>query len=314
MRIMAIPTGVVSRVGLVSALLAVWPSAVFADSFSLSTFGLAGYPSVLDDQIIRSSSTVTATTLSDSSSGSVAHGDVFSEQLTSADYRLRVKAAPGTLQSEAALTSVSGRAVSPVTEALSSATFDDVLTFTGGTGSAVFVPTFRLHGHGTDSTQPPGFSGPVGSSGVQLFINPFEGRTGATLFSLDATNRMVHEDFTGDPIAFTFGDPVSFGAQLSTSVAVTCAALGVGLQCLDWHNGVATSDFYSTAVLSGIRVIDSNGHPNTDFSILSASGTRYSATGVLPVPEPASVILLGSGFATVVAERRRRGNAHKHKR
>jgi hypothetical protein len=68
----------------------------------------------------------------------------------------------------------------------------------------------------------------------------------------------------------------------------------------------ATSDFLHTAVLTGLTVaLDQAGTiPVADVTFVSASGVLYTTAGT--VPEPAAVILIGSGLLLIVARKRGR--------
>jgi hypothetical protein len=59
----------------------------------------------------------------------------------------------------------------------------------------------------------------------------------------------------------------------------------------------------SSALLTGISA-RAGSTAITDFSVLSASGTAYGPGGLLPVPEPASVVLWGGGLLLLGARRR----------
>lgn len=76
------------------------------------------------------------------------------------------------------------------------------------------------------------------------------------------------------------------------------------------RNGTASSDFGSTALLTGITAYDSRGNRIDDFSIGSGSGTLYDANGVhfaevpvAAVPAPATFALFGAGAVSLFARR-----------
>jgi hypothetical protein len=90
----------------------------------------------------------------------------------------------------------------------------------------------------------------------------------------------------------------------------------VGLLAEQSGNGY--SDYYSTAELTGIEVFDASGGILNSFSIVSASGTHYSANGVVgtapsSVPEPSAESLAFLGlllFGTYAAGSKFTRNRH----
>ncbi len=88
------------------------------------------------------------------------------------------------------------------------------------------------------------------------------------------------------------GTPFTLEAALRTSVAPCC------------YGTTMTSSFLQSAELSSIRVFR-NGVELTDFSIDAASGSLYTAGGVVPVPEPGAGLLALAGLTFVAARIRR---------
>lgn len=96
-------------------------------------------------------------------------------------------------------------------------------------------------------------------------------------------------------VPMTFGLPFDLFLQVGTYGSL----MPVGQNTAGW-NGNAIADFSQTAILTSVTVnqgsVSSPGAAVTDFQIQSASGTNYSATGVV-TPEPGTSLLLMGGFA-----------------
>jgi hypothetical protein len=90
-----------------------------------------------------------------------------------------------------------------------------------------------------------------------------------------------------------WGEPFEMEVALLTSVSPCC--FGTSL----------SSEFMSTALLTAI-VARAGGVAVGEFSVLSASGTAYGPGGLLPIPEPVSVMLWAGGLMLLGLRHRRR--------
>lgn len=131
-------------------------------------------------------------------------------------------------------------------------------------------PTYLLYRIQGDSANPPSlWSNGYVDSLPGLTVTPTS-VTGSTTVSIQ-------------PIAFQFNQAFDLTIALFAGV-------------IPYSNGSGAADFLHTSLLSGISILDSNGQALTDFSIVSGSGTSYSAEGVQAVPIPAAAWLFGSAL------------------
>ena len=113
------------------------------------------------------------------------------------------------------------------------------------------------------------------------------------------------------PVSFVWGQPFYLSMILAVGAGTPVSSLldcNGGDACLTPVSGTGsgTADFFNTMVLTGLLPKDANGSPvlNTQFS--SGSGTQYTINGVKAVPEPGSLLLLGTGLAGLTYRGRRR--------
>ena len=147
-------------------------------------------------------------------------------------------------------------------------------------GGPIFTAFNAITSYGTSSVSSPTGGGPVAG-----FTN-----AGASL--------------SGSGIAYSFAHPITLGTSFDLSLGLFAASYPGSF------TGVANNDFFSTARISSITILDASGHP-IDFSITGASGTIYDANGAhLPtaggVPEPGTWAMMLLGFGGLGAILRRR--------
>jgi hypothetical protein len=161
------------------------------------------------------------------------------------------------------------------------ANYRDVITVLGGIDSGVQVLTFQVSG---TSSQTPGQSGRA-----QFQRNLYTNGVESTADYLPNSQQLV-----AIPIPFVFGEP--------TEYQIRFYALSQLFQYLPGAS--ATADFFTTARLIDIDVIDAGGQHVPTFSIHSASGTDYVALAASnAVPEPGTFIMATLAFAWLAIRR-----------
>ncbi len=148
----------------------------------------------------------------------------------------------------------------------------------------------------TSSTQP------TGSTGILILTMQVNGSTTASGF---ANAGVMWQDsvgnspptpesfrFTGSttltlPVTFHFGDPFAVDFELTPATDPSP----------EFPSG--TADYSHTASLTGMNVFDSAMNPVSNPTFGSAAGVQYSVNGV--VPEPESMLLLGTALAALAA-------------
>jgi hypothetical protein len=205
------------------------------------------------------------------------------------------------------ITDQDGTASHPSVDVFSSALWQDALTFTTASSSGTAILTFTLDGTGS-ATYSPGF-GIVSGVHSQEIMRFYAGLVpgGSIPFTdYDSTEGVFSLDtkYTAT-IPFVSGVPASIEATVGTNIVFSCDTgfLGEDFNCMSWH-GSGILNFGDTAILSGIELLDSSGTPISSFSIQSASGTTYTADGV--IPEPSTFLLLAVGLLPTLALRNRR--------
>ena len=191
----------------------------------------------------------------------------------------------------------------------------ETMTFHGGSGSGVFLPTFTIDGSlfnvGRTENQMM-FSYAVDDGPQYLGFRIQNSRGDLTFYGpsgyvadfpgMSTSGDLVNGVTVSGTTQFTLSLPIQFDAPVDFTFALWAAVLpssSVGLL------GPSAGDvsFLTSARLTGIEVLASDGRPLTNFSIDAASGTQYGSRGVIdgssstPVPEPSNLQLMLLGIA-----------------
>lgn len=172
------------------------------------------------------------------------------------------------------------------------ASFTDTFTFSGGTDPNATVQfEYTLDGTFTQS-QPD-----IGYAFIELWYNG-DGYDMSTTQNHSVITTVPLPVYWDTPIEVTTTHITDFRFDLKGGQLQTPTPYSEG------GSVFSDVDFYHTARLTGITILDSGGNPITDFTLASGSGTTYPVS-TQAVPEPASVGLLAGMLAVAFACKRR---------
>jgi hypothetical protein len=187
----------------------------------------------------------------------------------------------------------------------------DGLTVFGGSTSGSLALNFAISGSLSTSTSGPTVFANTATTGGTFFVNT--NTNSANVLTLNAASQNGPGGDTGPvsmmfPAAWTVLVPYtnSFAdilLHLDSTASTGDACFGFGSIC----NETALGALGNTFTLSFIQVLDQSGQIVPGAYVVGDSGINYdNVPQVAPVPEPASMMLLAVGLASVAVDRWRR--------
>jgi len=92
-------------------------------------------------------------------------------------------------------------------------------------------------------------------------------------------------------IAINGQSSVSFFGFLGLNAVAEVTGVGIG-------SGTASINYYDTAMVDSLLIVDANGNRVQGASIVSSAGTDYNK--IAETPEPSSIVLLGAGLLGLI--------------